>query len=101
MSIHHPVAAHELDEPSPYQMRFEDERVLAVAARDALRVLVRRNAEAAVLRRAEQRRETGIGIEARPAQPVDRAVAADQRRGLAVADQAIIFNPVGQAGGTL
>ena len=45
---------------------------------------------------AEQRRKAGVGIEGRPAQPVDRAVAADQRRGLAIADQPIIFDPAGQ-----
>ena len=45
---------------------------------------------------AEQRGEAGVGIEGRPAQPVDRAVAADQRRGLAIADQPVIFDPAGQ-----
>jgi len=50
------------------------------------------DAEAAVLLGPEQRRETGIGVEARPAQPVDRAVAADQRGALAIADQHIVLD---------
>ncbi len=41
---------------------------------------------------AEQGREAGVAVEARPAQPVDRAVAVDQRRGLAVADEAVVFD---------
>src|SRR5947209_359630 len=41
---------------------------------------------------AKQRRKTGAAIETRPAQPVDRTVAPDQRRARAVADQSIIFN---------
>src|SRR3981081_1477260 len=45
---------------------------------------------------AEQGCETGIGIEHWPAQPVDRTVAPDQRRGLAIADQAIVFDSAGQ-----
>ena len=46
---------------------------------------------------AEQRRKTRVGIEGGPAQPVDRSVAADQRRRLAIADQSIVFDPAGQA----
>jgi hypothetical protein len=45
---------------------------------------------------AEQRCETGIGVEGGPAQPIDRSVAADQCRGLAIADQPIVFDPLGQ-----
>ena len=44
-------------------------------------------------RRAEQRGEAGAGVEAREAEPVDRAVAADERRGLAVADQRVVLDP--------
>jgi hypothetical protein len=33
---------------------------------------------------ADQRREAGAAVESRPTQPVDRAVAVDQRRGLAI-----------------
>src|SRR4051794_27679610 len=46
--------------------------------------------------RSEQRGEAGIGVERGPAQPVDRAVAPDQSRGLAIADQTVIFDLAGQ-----
>ena len=74
------------------EARFEDQRVLAVAACDARRFALRCDAEAAVLRLAEQRRKAGIRVEARPAKPIDRAVARDERCALAVADQRIVFD---------
>ena len=42
---------------------------------------------------AEERREARRRVEARRAQPVDRAVDADQRRGLGIADQCVVFEP--------
>ena len=74
------------------EVRFEDQRVGAIAPRDLGVPVARRDDEAAVLARAEQRREAGIRVEARPAQPVDRAIAADQRGALAVADQRVVFD---------
>ena len=50
----------------------------------------RRDPPAAVVGGAEQCRKARIGIEPRPAQPVDRAVARNQRRGFAVPDQRIV-----------
>ena len=47
---------------------------------------------------AEKRGKTGIGIEARPTEPVDRAIAPDQRGCLAVADQRVIFDARGHGG---
>jgi hypothetical protein len=41
---------------------------------------------------AEQRRETGAGIEARKTEPINGPVARYQSGGMAVADQCIIFN---------
>ena len=41
---------------------------------------------------AKQGREAGIRVEAGPTQPVDRAVARDQRGALAITDQRIIFD---------
>ena len=46
-----------------------------------------------MLRHAEQRREAGGGIEAGQAAPVDRAVAADERRRLQIAEQRVVFDP--------
>src|SRR5688572_23769999 len=51
-----------------------------------------RNQPAAMLGRAEQRREAGARIEARQTEPIDRAIARDERRALAVADQRVVFN---------
>ena len=62
--------------------RLEDERVVAVAPLRSPRRVVGREQPAAVLGRAEERGEAGAGVEAREAEPVDRAVAADERRRL-------------------
>ena len=45
-----------------------------------------------MLTSAEQRGETGIRIEAWRAQPIDRTVASDQRRGARVPDQRVVFD---------
>ena len=50
----------------------------------------------AVLGLPEQGGEAGVRVEAGEAAPVDRPVAADQGRGFAIADQAVIFNLAGQ-----
>src|SRR6266702_1113363 len=72
--------------------RFEDEGIAEIAARRTGDVLGGRNQPAAVLARAEDGGKAGVGIEGRPAQPVDRAVAPDQRRGLAVTDQRVVLD---------
>ncbi len=88
------VERHEVDQRRRslvgFELGLEDQRARPIAAGDA-RFFLRRHQPAAVLRRAEQRRKAGVRIEARPAQPVDRAVARHQRGALAVADQGIIF----------
>ena len=43
----------------------------------------------------EQRREARAAVEARHAQPVDRAVVADERGGLGVADQGVLLDARG------
>ena len=91
---------HEIDQVdravSGLEPRLQDQRIVPIAARGARDLPRRRDQPAAVLLGAEQRGKAGIGIEGRPAQPVDRSVAADQRRGLAIADQPIIFDPARQ-----
>ena len=57
--------------------------------------LPRRDQPSAILRRAEQRREAGRRVEARQAEPVDRAVAADQSRRHQIADQTVILDRFG------
>ena len=61
--------------------------------------LGRRDQPAAVLLGAEQRSEDRPGVEPGYAQPVDRPVAADQRRRLGVADDRVILD--GQSQGDL
>ena len=70
-----------------------DERVLAVAALDPLDLAAGASSQRPLLLVAEQRGEARAGVEAREAEPVDRAVAADERRGLQVADQAVVLDP--------
>ena len=73
--------------------RFEDHGAGTVLPPDADRFVGRGNTPIAVIRGTNQRGETGSTVEARPAQPVDRAIAADQCRGMAIADQSIILDP--------
>jgi hypothetical protein len=72
--------------------RFQDQCVGAIAAPDATGGVTRSDAPMSVVGTAEQRGKDSSRIEARPAQPIDRAGTADERRGLAVADQAVIFD---------
>ena len=58
----------------------------------------RRDAPVAVALVAEQRGEAGVGIEARQAQPVDRAVAGDQRAGQHVADEPVVLDRLAHCG---
>ncbi len=78
------------------ETRLQDQRIVPVAAGGFCDLFRRRDQPSAVPVGAEQGRKTGIGIERGPAQPVDRSVAADQRRGLAIADQSIVFDSLGQ-----
>src|SRR5262249_5236633 len=40
----------------------------------------------------QQRRKAGFGIEARPAEPIDRTVTPDQRGGAHVSDHRVVFD---------
>jgi len=87
---------HEVDQPSGallgFEARLEDQGVVAIAARDSELLRLRRDPPATVVRAAEQRRKARVGIKARPAQPVDRAVARHQRGRFTVPDQRVISN---------
>jgi hypothetical protein len=74
------------------ELGLEDQRVRTVGAPRGNECGGRRDAPTATLRCAEERSEACRRVEARPAQPVDRAVAADERRTVAVADQGVVFN---------
>ncbi len=90
---------HEIDEGdgalARFEARFEDQRAVAVAPRHARPAVPRCNPPASVVLAAQERGKAGVGIEARPAQPVDRAVASDQRGRLAVADQGVVLDAGG------
>ena len=76
--------------------RLQDQGIVPVAAGEFCHFLRRRDQPAAVPVVAEQGCKAGIGIERGPAQPVDRSVAADQCRGLAIPDQSVVFDLLGQ-----
>ncbi len=87
---------HEVDEANDaavhFQLGLQNQGVAAVAAAHAARFAHRGDEPAPVFRPAEQRGEAGPGIEAGKAQPVDRSVLGDQRRGLTVADERVILD---------
>jgi hypothetical protein len=69
----------------------QDQAVAAIASRH-FRLVARRDLPAPVFAATYERGETGVGIKARPAQPINRAIAPHESRCLAVADQPIIFD---------
>ena len=89
------VERHEIDQRGGalvgLETGFKDERARPITAGDARR-LARRHQPAAVVGGAEQRGKTRSRIKARPAQPVDRAVARNKRGAFAIADHGVIFD---------
>ncbi len=104
--MHAPYDAHDIRRLAPHRhevehdgrararvdRRLEDQRILAIGAPRAHDV-AHDEGPAAVLGRPHEARETGIGIEARPAEPDDRARVIDQRGSLPVADHREIVDP--------
>ena len=90
---------HELGDPDQAVVdrviRLEDQRVLPVAPARAGRRGRRRQQPAAVLVVAEEGREAGARVEPRQAQPVDRAVPADEARRVRVADERVVLERQG------
>ena len=68
------------------------ERVVEVSPRDLNIVVRRRDQPSSVLRPAEERGKTRGAVETGQAQPIDRAVAPDQRRRLTIADDGVVLN---------
>ena len=87
---------HEIDESRDplvgRKFSLEYERVGPVASFDGGGTH-RRRQSAAILRSTQQCGTAGTAVEPRPAQPIDRTAARDQRGRLAVADQGIVFDP--------
>ncbi len=72
--------------------RFEDQRVADVSSCDPDVILRGRDQPPSVVRLAKQRAKARGAVETGQAQPVDRAVAPDQRHCLAVSDDGVVFN---------
>ncbi len=72
--------------------RFQDQRVVSVPSGDDLERLDGRKQPPSVVGVSEQRCEARAGIEPREAAPVDRAVAADERCGLEITDEAVVLD---------
>src|SRR3546814_5491228 len=70
----------------------QHQRVALIAPPHGAGLVRGRYQPAAVVERAEQCREAGARIEMRHAQPVDRAVPADERAGEGVADQGVVLD---------
>jgi hypothetical protein len=84
---------HDGDHAGPgLELGLEHERVVAVRPPDARHGAGRRETPAAVGLGTQQGGEAGRVIEPGQAQPVDGAVAADQRRGLAIADHRVVLD---------
>ena len=80
------------------ERRLQNERVAEIAARDANVARLGRDWPSSVPSFAKQRRETRRAVEARQAQPVYRTVASNEREGLAIADDGVIFDTAGHQG---
>ena len=74
-----------------YEGGLQHVRVLDVLALHA-EVNLRRELEGAAALRVEKAREDRLGVEARERQPVDRAVAGDERGRPSVPDQGVVAN---------
>ena len=87
---------HEVDEAHGavvgLEFRLEDERVAAVLSSCRAELARGLDRPVAVLRVAEERGEQRSRVEARQAEPVDRAVAADERGGLQIADEPVVLD---------
>jgi hypothetical protein len=86
---------HEVDDANPptvtIDIGLEDERLRLIALLGTVNLRCRAQQPIAVPVAAEQLREASVGIDARQAQPVDRAAARDQRDRRRVADDSVLF----------
>jgi hypothetical protein len=90
------MSGHEVDERgssfNALEARLQDQRVGLISPCYSDRSILRGNEPAAMFGRAEESRETSVRIEPWPTQPINGAVATDQRGRLAVADKRVVFN---------
>jgi hypothetical protein len=78
-----------------FKTGFKNQRIAAITSCRASSACNRCDQPSAVSRFAKQSSETGRAVEPGQAEPINRAVAADQRQGFAIADDCIIFNTTG------
>ena len=74
------------------ELRLQHQRLVPVTAADRHDRPTRRDLPATVVLVAEDRGEAGSGVEPGQAEPVDRAVPADQRRGVLVTDDGVVLD---------
>ena len=77
--------------PGGLERRPQHVRVLDVLALDAV-IDLRRELERAPALRVEEPREDGFRVDVRQREPVDRAVASDERGGASVPEQGVVAN---------
>jgi hypothetical protein len=91
-----PARRHEVDDGGralgSLEIGLEDHRAGAISTRYPGRRIDRRDLPTAIFGRAEQRGKACSGIEAGPAEPVDRTVASHQGSGPTVADEGIVLD---------
>ena len=91
-----PTNRHEIDDgnhpASSFEAGVEHEAAIAIVARHA-RACLGCDLPAAMLRIAQKSREAGVPIKSRQAEPIDGAVAADERRRSAIADHGVVLDP--------
>jgi len=78
-----------------FEVGLEDQRTGAVPPSDGAHFALRCDLPAAVVARAEQGGEAGIGIETGEAEPIEGAVIGHQRYALAVGDDGVVFDARG------
>jgi hypothetical protein len=94
---------HPVDDADPAAVRglpdgLQEQAVLAVAAVDDACLALRGHRPGAVRVVADEAREARGRVEPGQAEPVDRPVAADERRGSGIADERVVFDRSGHRG---
>jgi hypothetical protein len=86
---------HKVDQPNDAavarELGLENQRVGAIAPGRGANLLARMNHPRPVRVSTQKRRETGVGIEARQAEPIDGAVARNQGCALRVPEQRVVL----------
>jgi hypothetical protein len=91
-----PLRRHAIDQPDRTRLRFENrfqnQRFAPIGVADTGRGIGGADLPAPVFLRAQESGKTGVGIEARRAEPVDGTVNPDKGAGMSVADKSVILD---------